>query len=220
MAAVAAFPGAAPAETGYTHDFNFGACGGFAAAGSNPYFSLRPGKRLVLAGREDGTRIRVKIEVLPRTEIVDGVRTRVVKETETHDGRLYEISRNWYAICNRDNSVAYFGERVNFYNRQGKVIGHDGSWRAGVRNARPGIIMPVTALVGAKYFQELAPGVAMDRAEHVSMQAVARTPAGTFRRCLKLRETTPLEPDVSLKKYARGVGIVEDGSTTLIESSG
>jgi len=36
----------------------------------------------------------VKIEVLPRTEIVDGVRTRVVKETETHAGRLYEISRN------------------------------------------------------------------------------------------------------------------------------
>ncbi|HLL87475.1 MAG TPA: hypothetical protein VK387_09210 [Thermoleophilaceae bacterium] len=62
----------------------------------------------------------------------------------------------------------------------------------------------MTALVGAKYFQELAPGVAMDRAEHVSMQAVARTPAGTFRRCLKVRETTPLEPDVSLKKYARG----------------
>src|SRR5215211_5986814 len=48
----------------------------------------------VLAGTEDGTRIRVKIEVLPRTEIVDGVRTRVVKETETHAGRLYEISRN------------------------------------------------------------------------------------------------------------------------------
>ncbi|HLL87474.1 MAG TPA: hypothetical protein VK387_09205 [Thermoleophilaceae bacterium] len=45
MAAVAAFPGAVPAETGYTRDFNFGACGGVAAAGSNPYFSLRPRMR-------------------------------------------------------------------------------------------------------------------------------------------------------------------------------
>ena len=44
VAAVAAFPGAAPAETGYTRDFNFGACGGFAAAGEQPVLQPTAGQ--------------------------------------------------------------------------------------------------------------------------------------------------------------------------------
>lgn len=57
------------------------------------------------------------------------------------DGELTEISRNFFATCNRDNSVVYFGEEVNIY-EDGEVVAHEGEWRAGDDDARPGIIMP------------------------------------------------------------------------------
>jgi hypothetical protein len=57
-----------------------------------------------------------------------------------------------------------------------------------------------------KYFQEVAPGLAMDRAEIIGTNSTMQTPAGTFTDCLKTRETTPLEPGaVDFKFYAPGV---------------
>ena len=62
--------------------------------------------------------------------------------------------------------------------------------------------------------------MAMDRAEIVSINEVVKTPAGTFEKCLKTRETTPLEPDVEeFKWYAPGVEPIRDGTLKLIEKS-
>lgn len=202
-------------DPAYTRNFMAGQCDGFSSTGRNPYFVLDPGFRLVLAGSEDGVRKRVAITVLDETLMVDGVETRVVLERETEDGEVVEISRNYFAICNRTNTVFYFGEDVDIY-ENGVIVGHDGSWRAGVNGARAGIIMPGTVLVGARYYQEIAPGVAEDRAEIVSVTAQVDTPAGPFDRCLKTRETTPLEPGVSLKWYAPGVGLIVDGALRLV----
>jgi hypothetical protein len=44
-----------------------------------------------------------------------------------------------------------------------------------------------------------------------------KTPAGTFEHCLHLKETTPLEGDVSHKWYAPGVGMVKDDEFELAE---
>lgn len=41
------------------------------------------------------------------------------------------------------------------------------------------------------------------------------TPAGTFARCLKTKETTPLESGSEYKFYAPGVGLVQDGGLKL-----
>ncbi|MBI1734545.1 MAG: hypothetical protein HYR51_05165, partial [Candidatus Rokubacteria bacterium] len=49
--------------------------------------------------------------------------TRVVRERETLGGELVEISDNYLAICNRDNSVIYFGEDVDRY-ENGVVVSH------------------------------------------------------------------------------------------------
>ena len=49
----------------------------------------------------------------------------------------------------------------------------------------------------------------------VSTDETLKTPAGTFRHCLHLKETTPLEADVSHKWYAPGVGIVKDDDFEL-----
>jgi hypothetical protein len=189
----------------------------FSSTGRNPYFILEPGYELIFEGiDEDGTEIRLVITVLDETKVVNGVETRVVRERETEDDELIEVSRNYFAICKPSNSVFYFGEDVNIY-EDGQIVSHEGAWHAGVNGAREGIIMPGTVLIGARYFQEMAPDVALDRAEIVKLDATIETPFRTFTNALFTRETTPLEPgSVSLKYYAPGIGLVKDGEAELV----
>jgi hypothetical protein len=183
------------------------------ATGRNPYFILEPGYQLVL----EGGRERLIITVLDETKTVDGVETRVVEERETKDGKLVEVSRNFFAISKRTNSVFYFGEDVDIY-KDSKVVSHEGGWLAGVKDAKFGLMMPGLVLLKAKYYQEIAPKVAMDRAEIVSMTETVKTPAGEFKNCLKVEETTPLEPgEKEYKYYASGIGLIQDGSLKLVK---
>jgi hypothetical protein len=173
---------------------------------------------LVLQGRDDGVTVRLEITVLNETETVDGVETRVVKERETADGEIVEISRNFFAFCAPHNSLFYFGEDVDIY-ENGVVVSHDGAWKAGENGAAPGVMMPGLPLLGSRHFQEVAPGIALDRAEIVSLAKRVRTPAGTFTNVMKVVESTPLEPGhLSIKYYARGVGLIRDGRIRLISS--
>jgi hypothetical protein len=190
----------------------------FVTTGRNPYWiPLVPGYEALLEGEEDGEEIAVEITVLEETFEVDGVENRVVQEYETADGELVEISRNYFAFCMETGSVYYFGEDVDIY-EDGEVVSHDGAWLAGVDGAEPGIIMPGTVLLGSRYYQEIAPDVALDRAEHIAMDVTAEVEAGTFEDCLEVWETTPLDPDeLSVKVYAPGVGLVIDDVTELVE---
>ena len=181
--------------------------------GRNPHFILEPGYYLIL---EKGVE-RVAITVLNSTKKVGEVETRVVEEKETKDGKLVEVSRNYYAISERTNGVFYFGEDVDMYKNE-KVVGHGGSWLAGVNGARFGLMMPGIILLRSRYYQELSPGVAMDRAEVVSMSETVVTPAAQFTNCLKVEETTPLEPgNKEYKYYAAGIGLVQDGALKLVK---
>ncbi len=181
--------------------------------GRNPYFILEPGYVLTLEDRDT----RLVITVLDETRRIDNVDTRVVEERETHKGEIVEVSRNFFAISKRTNAVFYFGEDVDIY-KAGKVVNHEGAWRAGVNGARFGLALPGLPLVSAKYYQELAPGVAMDRAEIVGVNESVTTPAGVFTGVLKVAETTPLEPAArELKYYASGVGLIQDGSLRLVK---
>jgi hypothetical protein len=142
--------------------------------GRNPYFILEPGYTLVL----EGVNAQLIITVLNETKTVDGVETRVVEERETRDGRLIEVSRNYFAISRRTNDVFYFGEDVDMY-RGGEVVSHTGAWLSGVGDAKFGLMMPGSVSLNASYYQEVAPNVAMDRAEIVSMSETVRTPGGS-----------------------------------------
>jgi hypothetical protein len=188
----------------------------FATRGRNPYFLLIPGHRLELEGRDGNTVVHLTITVLGDTLTVDGVETRVVEERESEDGELVEVSRNYFAFCEETGSVFYFGEDVDNY-ENGVVDNHDGSWRAGIDGARPGVIMPGLNLVGARYFQEIAPDVALDRAETVSVTETLTVPAGTFQNVLKTKETTPLEKGREFKFYAPDVGLIRDADLDLVE---
>jgi hypothetical protein len=181
--------------------------------GRNPYFILEPGYQLVFEGGKE----RLAITVLDETKTVDGVMTRVVEERETKDGRLVEVSRNYFAISQRTNDVFYFGEDVDMY-KAGKIISHEGAWLAGVKGAKFGLMMPGQIRLQARYYQEVAPRVAMDRAEIVSLSETVKTPAGEFKSCLKVEETTPLEPGVKeYKYYTADVGLVQDGALKLVK---
>jgi len=174
------------------------------STGRNPFFVLEPGYRLVLEGKGKKA-IRLTVTVLDETKVVDGVETRVVEELETAGDEVIERSRNYFAISRRTNDVFYFGEDTG------------GAWESGKGGARFGLMMPGTPLLGARHFQEIAPGVAMDRAEVVSLSEIFETPSGTFENCLKVAETTPLEPDErEFKIYAPGIGLVFDGDLRLV----
>ena len=182
-----------------------------AAAGRNPYFVLEPGYQLVL----EGGNTNLTITVLDQTKLVDGVETRIVEERETDKGQLVEVSRNYYAISKRTNSVFYFGEDVDMY-ANGKIKDHEGSWLSGVSGAKFGMMMPGDALLKSRFYQERAPKVAMDRAEILSLDEHLVAPAGAFD-TLKVLETSPLEALArEYKYYARGIGIVQDGSAKLV----
>jgi hypothetical protein len=201
-----------PAKAGWVDRFDVDKKD-FVSVGANDFFRLEPGFYLVLEkGKE-----RLVITVLDETRLVDGVETRVVEERETKSGELVEISRNFFAFNTADRGVYYFGEEVDIY-KKGKVVRHEGAWESGKNRARFGLMVPGRPEVGARFYQEIAPGAAMDRARIVSVDASIRTPAGEFKGCLEFVETTPLEPFArDTKIYAPGIGLVRDGALLLVE---
>jgi hypothetical protein len=187
------------------------------ATGKNPYVVLEPGYFLTFEGSEDRKKVELRITVLDETKKIDGVETRIVEERETSDGKVIEISRNYFAISKRTNSVYYFGEDSRTY-KNGQVVSREGSWEAGANGARFGLMMPGTVLLGSRYYQEVAPQVAMDRAENVGASEMLEVPAGKYQNCLKTEETTPLEPkSKEYKYYAPGIGLIRDGDLQLTQ---
>jgi len=181
--------------------------------GKNQYFILEPGFQLVLEKDEE----KLQITVLDKTKMVDGVLTRVVEEREWDEEELVEVSLNYFAICEQTKDVFYFGEDVDNY-KDGKLDNHDGSWLAGQGENRAGLIMPGTPKQEMKYYQEIAPGLAMDRAEIISLTETCKTPAGTFSNCMKVEEGTALNfLEKEFKYHAPGIGLVQDEDLVLIK---
>lgn len=185
----------------------------FSSTGRNTYFILEPGYQLILEDKSDG---KLVITVLDEIKKIGIVETRVVEENESKNGRTVEISRNFFAVCRQNGGVYYFGEEVDIY-KDGKINSHEGAWQATGEN-KAGVAMPGLMMLGARYYQEIAPKVAMDRAEIVSTSETFTTPAGTFTNCLKTLETTPLEPDEhEYKMYAPGIGLIKDEDMLLVK---
>jgi hypothetical protein len=214
---VSSSPSSSPSpQTSFLTDQPLKNCN-YASTGKNDYFILEPGYQVILEGEEDGEKLQMIMTVLDETKIVDGVETRVVEEKETEGGDLVEVSRNYFAMCMPSNNAVYFGEDVDMY-EDGEVVSHEGAWLAGQNGAKAGMIMPGKVEVGLKYYQEIAPGVAEDRAEIVSVNDTLDTPAGTFSTVLKTEETNPLEPEErEFKFYALGIGLIQDEALKLVK---
>ena len=194
----------------WQEEFNISTCN-LLTTGKNQYLVLEPGFRLVLEG--DDTKLQVT--VLDETKTVAGVLTRVVEEKEWEDGKLAEISLNYLVLCEQTKDVFYFGEDVDFY-KNGKLVNHEGTWQAGTNGNRPGLLMPGTPKVKMRYYQEIAPGVAMDRAEIIRLDETCKTPAGTFPNCLKVEEGSAIDIAAhEYKYYAPDIGLVRDEDLRL-----
>lgn len=215
----------------YTDKFGIESCT-FKSTGRNPHFILQPGRQLNFSNANCVARGKCKeLETLVITTLFEErditfttangtamtVRARVVEEREMANGSLKEISRNYFAECDGTRDVFYFGEDVDIY-ENGVIANHDGAWLAGVNGAQPGIIMPGGAfLLGARYFQEIAPTVAMDRAEHMAMGLNITVPAGAYQGCVRIHESSPLDRKIISKKaYCPGTGLVIDGDSELL----
>ncbi|OGK08329.1 hypothetical protein A2767_07470 [Candidatus Roizmanbacteria bacterium RIFCSPHIGHO2_01_FULL_35_10] len=178
--------------------------GPFSSNIDNPFFSYPEGKVSILESESS----KVQITSLNKIEVVAGVETRVIEEREWSDGNLKEISLNYFTQAS-DGTICYFGEIVDIY-ENGQITSHEGSWRAGEGQNKPGIMMPAIPVAGQSYQQEIAPGVAFDRAEHLSLGETFTTPAGKFENVLLVKET----PD-STKRYAEGIGLIFDDGDVL-----
>jgi hypothetical protein len=187
--------------------------------GNNPFFKLRPGYRIVLEDDEE----KVVITVLDRTKVVAGVRTRVVVEDEYEkDGdELIRVERslNYYARCEETNSIFYFGEDVDMFDEDGNLVSHEGAWLAGRNGAKPGISMPGTPLVGAKYYEEIAPAdSALDKNQIVAVDPNCTVDDEHFTRpCVKTVGTNDCNTDEDEKVYVAGIGIVYDNGLLITD---
>jgi hypothetical protein len=182
----------------------------------NPYFPHLPGTVYTYGLLEEGEAVeRNDVFSTFESKRVLGVNTHVVRDTAYEDGLLVEDTLDFYAQDKQGN-VWYFGEFVlNYrYDDEGNYLSTDsaGAWLADGVDAFPGYIMPtreVLESLGNGYFQEFAPGVAVDQADLVTFDATADLDIGSFKGVLQTLDTTKLELDVrEYKKYEPGVGFI------------
>src|SRR4030095_5408648 len=182
--------------------------------GSNPYFNLTPGYQLSFRhGKETDV-----ITVLNEVKRIDGVDTRPVEDREFDaNGKLVELTRDYYAIDSATNDVYYFGEDVDVYDKDGKVKSHEGSWLSGVNGATFGLMMPARPRPGQKFYQEQAPAVAMDRVEISSITEKVNVTAGKVTNVVHVIESTTIEIGQAHKFYVSDIGMVKDEDMELVE---
>ncbi len=181
----------------------------FSVSIDNPYWPMIPGSEWVYRETDTrGTNQKVVVEVTDETKMIaNGIEARVIRDTVTKDGAPVEITDDWYAQDNAGN-IWYLGEYVTNY-KNGKVVGHGGSFEAGVDGAQPGIAMPADPDPGLSYRQEYYKGQAEDRAAVITIgEERVQVPLGYFDRgILMTRDLVPTEPKVQeLKFYAPNVG--------------
>ena len=180
----------------------------------NKFFPLEPGTTFVYKGEEEGVPSRNTVEVTHDTKTILGIDTTVVHD-RVFKGKgqkeyLAEDTFDWYAQA-KDGTVCYFGEDTKELDKNGNVISTEGSWEAGVNDAKPGIIMEAHPKVGDTYQQEFAAGVAEDMAKVLSLDKSTCVPYGCFDHLLLTKEWTPLEPGVvEHKYYAKNIGFVRE----------
>jgi hypothetical protein len=178
----------------------------------NQWFPLTPGTTLTYTGTKDGQAARDVSTVTHKTAIIDGVTTRVVFDQLFLTGQLAERTFDYYAQDD-DGNVWYFGEDTVARVDNGNLTDTEGSFRAGVDGAQPGVFMQAHPQIGRRFRQEWYEGHAEDQFRALSRAGHVTVPFGSFRHALKTEETTALEPDVvDNKYYVRGIGEVVETS--------
>jgi len=180
----------------------------FVSSVTNKFFPLQPGTTFFYEGAKEGAPTSDEVYVTRETKEILGVTCTVVHARSFEDGVLVEDTFDWYAQ-DVDGNVWYFGEDTKELDPDGNVISTEGSWEAGVNGAQPGIIMEADPKKGDHYYQEVAPDVAEDQAQVLSLDESACVPYGCFDNLLLTKEWTQLERGVVEQKYyAEDIGFI------------
>lgn len=175
---------------------------------TNRFLPLSNLHKDVLEGGSGKSSSRVERTLLKGTKTFrigkQNVKAAIVEDRDYADGKLEEITRDYFAQSD-DGTVYYLGEDVDNY-RNGKVVGHSGAWLYGRQTRTLGVIMAARPAKGTKWQLENVPGVTMEDDQVVSLSETVVTPSGTYRNCIKVKETT--SDEVEFKYYAPGVGVV------------
>jgi hypothetical protein len=176
---------------------------------TNPYLPLEPGTTFKYKGKLDGEPAKDILSITDQTKTILGVATTVVHDQVIIKGDLVEDTFDWFAQ-DADGNVWYFGEDTKELDH-GQVVSTEGSWEAGVNDAKAGIFMPAVPDVGQVFKQEDAPDVAEDCTKIAELEASIKTPYVSSNEALKTEEFSLLEPGVlDNKYYVRGVGLVAE----------
>jgi hypothetical protein len=176
---------------------------------TNPYLPLTPGTTLTYKGKLDGESATDVFSVTNDTKVILGVTTTVVHDQVFVKGELTEDTFDWFAQ-DANGNVWYFGEDTKEL-EDGQVVSTEGSWEAGVDNARAGIFMPATPQVGQVFKQEDAKNVAEDCSKIVDLHASVKTRYVSSSDALKTEEFSLLEPELlDNKYYVRDIGLVRE----------
>lgn len=170
-----------------------------------------------LAETEDETILNI-IFVSTDTVWILGVPCTVVYDTEwvyveeLDKWFMTETTQDWHAWDNF-GGFWYLGEDTTEFEYDEDWVfqdcNHDGSWRAGVDGALPGMIISADPQPGECLLQEYYEDEAEDRGKVLRIDAAVSIDFDDFEGCLVTKEWTGLEPgNVEHKFYAPGVGLV------------
>lgn len=169
----------------------------------------------------------IRVEVLDKTKLIDGVTCIVVNDVVAEDDEVIEDTLDWFAQA-KDGAVHYCGELARDFEyfegddpMEAELVEIEGSFKSGRDGAKSGVLMMASPVVGETYRQEWALGDAEDVGEVLSIdygygndeefdelvpQELVELLCDDD--CVVTRDFTPLEPDVEeYKFYAPGIGM-------------
>jgi hypothetical protein len=172
---------------------------------TNKYLMLRPGTKATYEKTSEEGVTRVEMMVTGKTAKVMGVTTLVVRSREWLNYELMEETSDWVAQDKHGN-VWHFGEAVRDY--QAGTL-DEGSWKAGVDGAKPGILMLNDPRVGDTYRQEYQRGKAEDMGTVVAVGKRLAIPQGAFfEDCVQIRDWSRIKSESEDKYHCVGVGVM------------
>jgi hypothetical protein len=194
--------------------------------GAHPlHYPLVPGHKHALEQPDrPGGRYRKETVVLDATEDFDipGIgkfKTAVVREEGYLDGALTRRSLIWLGLDKTTKNVYAFGQ-VDWEIKEGKPV-FAGTWRAGDPDgdgvAEPGLAMPGTFTVGARYIGGGSRTTGYDGSENLEAGLDIAVPAGAFKGCARVghRNLIPQKVppnEVTDKIWCPGVGLASGTS--------
>ena len=130
---------------------------------------------------------------------------------------------NWFCYDKSTGAMYAFGETSWEVDQIGRKV-FVGTWRVGEPDgngmAEPGMLMPGSFNVGAKYIFDGHEAEAYGYTENMESGLTITVPAGTFENCVRVREYSLTNPsDVTDKWYCPGVGLVRDSSDGVLIAS-